>query len=166
MAKKQAVVFSVSAFAAGTDMVNGAVEVQEGMVEVLHKKPRSPKMLRTLIPMGKVVSMQVGDEGYVIFDSGSIEVDSIDGAVSESDIEGFILVTNEDGEEFYVRASAATVEAEEDIETKPAAKAPSKKPAGKKAPKDEEEEPEEKPAKTGKKAPAKKPAKDEEEWDD
>lgn len=156
MAKKSEVVFNVNVVANSVEILNGEVESGDMGLWVTHKKPRSPKMMKTLIPMEKVISFQQGEDGYVVYREEEGSVDEMAGTLSESDIEGFILVTNEDGDKFHVRSGSVRAEAILEAEEV----APKKKAAAKKKPAQEEEAEEEvapPKATRGKKAAGKKP---------
>jgi len=150
---------------------DGKTEVQAGGLYVEFKKPRSSKYGSQLLPFSKVAA--VAGDRVLVFATDE-EFETFTGEISESEIPGFVTVTDSDGNEVQVNTAFAAMSGEVggDADEKPSKKA--EKPAkGKKAKDEEEDEDEDKPKKSKKdkggkdKAKSKKKGKDEdeeEEW--
>ena len=162
-AKKSDTVYAVSVVAPEVVTLEGTTEVKEGALEIVSKKFRSKKYIRSQIPMSKVVSYAEGEEGFVSYRADASEIQTYEGTVEHLD-NGFLTVTDEEGNVTMVAASAVgSIEVEEDGEAaekpaksaKKADKAAPKK-GGKKAKVEEEEEDEEEEEEEEEEAPKKK----------
>ena len=103
-----------------SDMFGTISAVSDGNLTITHKKPRSKKMITSVIPLSQVLvysNPDVAGEGYVAIKRGQIEYDSYEGVSVRQLDNGFICITSADGVESFIESSAATIDADDELAT-------------------------------------------------